>query len=90
MLQGVLVNGSLGKVVEFINVHEAQKRHIAMAELERRKEDQESPIVNMPDAKEDEPGLIALDNHTLRGTSSGPLSSLRMENSCCVHHSNSQ
>ncbi|KAI9572605.1 hypothetical protein HD554DRAFT_1329779 [Boletus coccyginus] len=52
MLQGVLVNGSLGKVVEFIGVHEAQQRHIEMADLERRKEGQVAPIVNSLDAKE--------------------------------------
>lgn len=73
MLQGVLVNGSLGKVVEFIGVHEAQQRHIAMAELERRKEDQESPIVNMPDAKENESGLIALDYHAFKRDQPWPL-----------------
>jgi hypothetical protein len=73
MLQGVLVNGSLGKVVEFIGVHEAQTRYIQMAELERRKEGQAAPIVNSPDAKEGERGLIALDGHTFKKDQLWPL-----------------
>ncbi|KAG8220142.1 hypothetical protein J3R82DRAFT_1168 [Butyriboletus roseoflavus] len=73
MLQGVLVNGSLGKVVEFVSIHEAQQRHIEMAELERRKEGQVTPIVNPPAVKEDEPGLIALDDHTFQRNQLWPL-----------------
>ena len=74
MLQGVLVNGSLGKVVEFISVHEAQTRYIQMAEMERRKEGQAAPIVNSPDAKEGErSGLIALDDHTFKKDQLWPL-----------------
>lgn len=73
MLQGVLVNGSLGKVVDFINLHEAQQRHIEMAELERRKEGEVSPIVNSPNAGEDAPGLIALDGHTFEKNQLWPL-----------------
>lgn len=73
MLQGVLVNGSLGKVVEFIGVHEAQQRYIGMAELERRKEGQEAPIVNSPDARDGEPGLIALDGHMFKKDQLWPL-----------------
>lgn len=73
MLQGVLVNGSLGKVVEFVGVHEAQQRQIQMSEQERRKEGQALPIVNSPDAKDDESGLIALDNHTFTKDQRWPL-----------------
>lgn len=73
MLQGVLVNGSLGKVVEFINLHEAQNRHIQMAEQERRKDDQVSSTVNSPDAKANEAGLIALDDHVFKKDQLWPL-----------------
>lgn len=82
MLQGVLVNGSLGKVVEFIGVHEAQQRHIEMADLERRKEGQVAPIVNSPDAKEGESGLIALDNHTFTKEQLWPL--VKFTNGRCL------
>lgn len=72
MLQGVLVNGSLGKVVEFINIHEAQERHIQLVE-QGRKEDQVSPVVNSPDAKAYEPGLIPLDDHVFKRDQLWPL-----------------
>ena len=73
MLQGVLVNGSLGKVVEFISIHEAQQRHIEMADLERRKEGEVSPLVHSPDANEGDPGMIALDNHVFQKNQPWPL-----------------
>ncbi|KAF8557362.1 hypothetical protein OG21DRAFT_308040 [Imleria badia] len=73
MLQGVLVNGSLGKVVEFISVHDAQRRHIEIADLERRKEGQELPLVNPPNANESDSGMIALDNHAFKKDQLWPL-----------------
>lgn len=73
MSQGVLVNGSLGKVVEFVSVHDAQQRYIEIADMERRKEGQVSHLVNTPGAKEDEPGLIALDDHTFTRDQLWPL-----------------
>ena len=73
MLQGVLVNGSLGKVIEFISTHDAQQRHIEIADMERRKEGQEFPTVNMPGTQEDVPGLIALDYNEFSKNQLWPL-----------------
>ncbi|KAF8139893.1 hypothetical protein EV363DRAFT_1152173 [Boletus edulis] len=67
-----LVNGSLGKVVEFIGIPEAQRRDIAISELERRNTG-EVLTVNSPDARDNEAGLIALDGHTFSKDQSWPL-----------------
>lgn len=72
MLQGVLVNGSLGKVVEFTSVHEAQQRHIAVAEM-TRKEGEATLTVNSPDANENKAGLIAFDHHVFKKDQRWPL-----------------
>lgn len=72
MCQGSLVNGSLGKVIEFIGVHDAQQRHIAIADI-GRKEDDVSHVVNAPDAGENEAGLIALDGPVFTKNQPWPL-----------------
>ncbi|KIJ07677.1 hypothetical protein PAXINDRAFT_158356, partial [Paxillus involutus ATCC 200175] len=81
-LQGVLVNGSLGKVIEFITTHDAQERHIAIAEMERRKEGQVPVTVNSPDSEENRPGLIALDHHTFQRDQMWPL--VKFTNDMCL------
>ncbi|KAF9229717.1 hypothetical protein BS17DRAFT_35819 [Gyrodon lividus] len=82
MLQGVLVNGSLGQVIEFITTHEAQKRHIEIAEVERRKERQTSVTVYSPDSEGNQPGLVALDHHTFQRDQLWPL--VKFTNNKCL------
>ncbi|KIK99931.1 hypothetical protein PAXRUDRAFT_131036 [Paxillus rubicundulus Ve08.2h10] len=81
-LQGVLVNGSLGKVIEFITTHDAQKRHIEIAEMERRKEGQAPVTVNSPDSEENQPGLTALDHCTFQKAQLWPL--VKFTNNKCL------
>lgn len=65
MVQGWLVNGSLGRVEEFITTHQAQQRHIQIADMERVRKDGHPPLIVYPaDGGDDQPGLIALDDST--------------------------
>ncbi|KIJ68805.1 hypothetical protein HYDPIDRAFT_25060 [Hydnomerulius pinastri MD-312] len=75
IVQGWLVNGSLGKVEEFISTHEAQGRHIEIAELERAgKEGQLRAVVYPPEEAENHRGgLVALDHHTFTPKQLWPL-----------------
>ncbi|KAF9243746.1 hypothetical protein BU15DRAFT_42471 [Melanogaster broomeanus] len=72
MVQGVLVNGSLGKVKEFLGIRDAQQRHIDIAEAQG-KDGQPSVLVQSADGDEEKPGLMALDHHTFKKDQLWPL-----------------
>ena len=76
--QGHLVNGSVGKVVEFLTIHEALKRNITVAELNDRKMTDRSNEAVEKDIKDQLEGdskssLRSIDDHSFDHRQPWPL-----------------
>lgn len=69
VIQGVMVNGSVGRIVDFITVHEAKKREIKIAEIQRAGERiQDGPMVPLRDRE-----LDSSDQHIYTSKQKWPL-----------------
>ena len=69
MVQKVLVNGSVGKVTEFLTTSEALKRNIVIATLDKKGAKHDDDLVALP--RRDDP--IPLNGHIFRNNQFWPL-----------------